>query len=198
MVKFKFLPLEKIVVTSPYGLRNLTVNGINYWWHNGIDLYANLQTPVYAVDDGTVMAAKYDGEGYGYYIALNHGKFGTLYAHLLNNVVTQGKTVKAGDLIGYSGDTGTTTGPHLHLELRICTYDNFWDRASCDRSVFMRTVDPMLFIEEYQESAKALTLETAISIVKTKAGLEDKTMDYIANDYKYGNDLITKLAKALL
>lgn len=197
MVKIQSLPLDNISVSSSYGPRNITVDGIRYWWHNGVDFYAEENTPVYAVVSGTVKAAKLDEDGYGYYIVLDHGSYGTLYAHLNSISVNEGSTVEAGRLIGYSGSTGAVTGPHLHFELRIGTYDSFWDRAACDSSVFMRTVDPMIFIKEYQAKTEELSVERAREIVKSKASLEDKTMDYIVNDYRYGHDLVKKLAKAL-
>ncbi|MEL7649610.1 MAG: M23 family metallopeptidase [Sedimentibacter sp.] len=198
MIKLDHLPLSSLSVTSPYGLRNVTVGGTTYWWHNGVDFSAEVNTPVYAAAEGTVKAVRYNEGGYGYYAALDHGNFGTLYAHLSNLSVTEGDLVSAGDLIGYSGSTGAATGPHLHFELRIGSYDNFWDRARCDSNVFMRTSDPMVFIDEYLEKQKDISVETAVSIVKSRANLEDKTIDYMVNDYKFGTDLVKKLAKAIM
>lgn len=197
MIKIQSLPLDNISVSSSYGPRNITVDGVKYWWHNGIDFYAEENSPVYAVASGTVKVARFNNEGYGYYIAIDHGNYGTLYAHLNRTSVFVGSSVEAGSIIGYSGKTGAVTGPHLHFEIRITPYENFWDRVECDSSVFMRTVDPMIFIEEYQKLPEDLSVESAREIVKTKAALEDKTMDYIVNDYRYGHDLVKKLAKAL-
>ena len=197
MIKIQSLPLDYISVSSSFGLRNITVDGTNYWWHNGVDFYAKENTPVYAAASGTVKVAKYNEGGYGYYVAVDHGSFGTLYAHLNSISVNEGSTVAAGKLIGYSGSTGAVTGPHLHFELRIGPYDDFWDRAACDSSVFMRSVDPMIFIEEYQAKQEELSVESAREIVKAKANLEDNTMDFIVNDYRFGHDLVKKLAKAL-
>lgn len=196
MIKIQSLPLDNISVSSSYGPRNITVDGVKYWWHNGIDFYAEENTPVYAVASGTVKVARFNNGGYGYYIAIDHGNYGTLYAHLNRTSVSVGSSVEAGSIIGYSGKTGAVTGPHLHFEIRITPYENFWDRVECDSSVFMRTVDPMIFIEEYQKLPEDLSVESAREIVKTKAALEDKTMDYIVNDYRYGHDLVKKLAKA--
>lgn len=198
MIKLEHLPLSSLNVTSPYGPRNVTVGGTTYWWHNGVDFSTEAKTPVYAAAEGTVKAARYNEGGYGYYAALDHGNFGTLYAHLSSLSVTEGTFVSAGDLIGYSGSTGAATGPHLHFELRIGSYDKFWDRAQCDSNVFMRTTDPMVFIDEYLEKQKDISVETAVSIVKSMANLEDKTMDYMVNDYKFGTDLVKKLAKAIM
>jgi len=197
MIRLNHLPLGSIQITSPYGIRSITVNGKYYWWHNGVDLMAQLNTPVYAAAAGKVMTARYDNS-YGYYITLNHGKFGTLYAHLSRYGVTEGKVVKSGEIIGYTGSTGDSTGPHLHFEMRLGNYENFWDRAHCDRSVFMNTVDPMIFIEDFLNRENNLSVDEAISIVQSAAGLEDKTMDYIARHYRFGDDLVKKLARAIL
>lgn len=197
LVKIQSLPLDNISVSSPYGPRSITVDGVRYWWHNGVDFYAEENTTVYAAVSGTVKAARFDDGGYGYYVVIDHGNYGTLYAHLSSVTVTAGSMVEAGSIIGYSGKTGAVTGPHLHFEIRIAPYKNFWDRVECDRAVFMRTVDPMLFIEEFQTTPEELSVETAREIVKTKASLEDKTMDFIVNDYRFGHDLVIKLAKAL-
>lgn len=196
MIRLKHLPLDNISINSPYGKRSITVNGRHYWWHNGVDFRSQLNTPVYAVLDGTVAAARYDNS-YGYYIALDHGIFGTLYAHLASNSVTERNLVKAGQIIGYAGSTGDTTGPHLHFEIRLGSYENFWDRAYCDSSVFMNTVDPMLFIDDFLKREDDMSVDEAINIVQSAAGLEDKTMDYMTRHYRFGDDLVKKLAKVI-
>jgi murein DD-endopeptidase MepM/ murein hydrolase activator NlpD len=196
MIRLNHLPLDNILINSPYGKRNIRVNGRHYWWHNGVDLKAQLNIPIYAVSDGNVAAARYD-KSYGYYIALDHGKFGTLYAHLSRLATTEGKIVRAGQIIGYTGSTGDSTGPHLHFEVRLGSYENFWDRVQCDSSVFMNTVDPMLFIEDFLNRENDLSLDEAIATVQSAAGLEDKTMDYLARHYRFGEDLVKKLAKAM-
>lgn len=197
MIRLKHLPIDNIQINSPYGTRSITVNDKYYWWHNGLDLRAQLNTPIYAVADGTVMAAKYDNS-YGYYVALDHGKYGTLYAHLSRYSLAEGSSVRAGDIIGYAGSTGDTTGPHLHFEIRLGSYESFWERANCDKSVFMNTTDPMLFIEDYLERQSEFTVSEAIDIVQSTAGLEDKTIDYLARHYRFGDDLVKKLAKAMV
>lgn len=197
MIRLNHLPLDNIAVNSPYGMRNINVNNKYYWWHNGVDLKAKLNIPVYAVADGKVMTARYDNS-YGYYITLDHGKFGTLYSHLSGYNVNEVDAVNAGDLIGYTGNTGDVTGPHLHFEIRLGRYENFWDRAYCDRSVFMNTIDPMLFIDDYLERQREFSVEEAVNIVQSAAGLEDKTMEYMAGYYRFGDDLVKKLARAIV
>nr|WP_312579169.1 M23 family metallopeptidase [Sedimentibacter sp.] len=197
MIKLERLPLESITVNSSFGLRDITIGGKTYWWHNGIDLKADSGTPVYAVAEGTVKAAVSNQDSYGIYIAIDHGDFGTLYAHLSSYAVAVGQTVNAGDIVGYSGQTGAVTAPHLHFEIRVCRYNNFWDRCACDSGVFMRCVDPKIYLDDYAERASDISVDSAINIVKKSAGLEDKTIDYMVNDYKFGEALITKLAKAI-
>jgi murein DD-endopeptidase MepM/ murein hydrolase activator NlpD len=196
MNRLKHLPLDSITVTSPYGKRSIRVNNRYYWWHNGVDFRAMANIPVYAASDGRVAAAKYD-DSYGYYIALDHGKFGTLYAHLSRLSAAEENHVRAGQIIGYTGSTGDSTGPHLHFEIRLGPYENFWDRAYCDRSVFMNTADPMLFIEDLLQREDDIGVDEAIAIVQSAAGLEDKTMEYMARHYRFGDDLIKKLARAI-
>lgn len=87
--------------------------------HKGMDFTAPTGTPVYATSDGTVTRVSSRSPGFGKHILLNHG-FGyeTLYAHLDDYNVKYRQKVKRGDVIGYVGNTGRSTGPHLHYEVR--------------------------------------------------------------------------------
>ncbi len=88
-------------------------------FHSGVDLYAPSGTPIYACESGQVIKAEYHG-GYGYSILIYHGgSFATFYAHLSGFAVSVGQNVSRGQIIGYVGTTGYTTGPHLHLEVRV-------------------------------------------------------------------------------
>lgn len=86
-------------------------------WHNGMDFTGKTGTPVYATGDGKVTFAKFSN-GHGRKVVINHG-FGykTVYAHLNGFNVRRGQKVKRGDIIGYLGNTGVSTGPHLHYEV---------------------------------------------------------------------------------
>lgn len=85
--------------------------------HTGIDFTAPIGTPIYATGNGRVTAVGVDG-GYGQRVIINHGySYTTLYGHMSRFAVKQGQSVKRGDLIGYVGNTGTSTGPHLHYEV---------------------------------------------------------------------------------
>lgn len=87
--------------------------------HTGVDLTAPVGTKVYATGDGTIIKAGYSRGGYGKRIIVNHG-FGykTVYAHLSEIDVKEGQKVKRGDVIGEVGNTGRSTAPHLHYEVR--------------------------------------------------------------------------------
>ena len=87
--------------------------------HNGLDIGVPIGTPVYAAEDGEIMGVDNNGRvQYGKYILIKHeNNLATLYAHLARQVVRKGEAVRRGQLIGYSGNTGYSTGPHLHFGL---------------------------------------------------------------------------------
>ena len=92
--------------------------------HRGVDICAPAGTPIYASAGGTVTKAGYNkagaGTGYGYSLIINHGGgYSTVYAHCLSLTVSAGQTVKQGQLIGYVGSTGRSTGNHCHFEVRL-------------------------------------------------------------------------------
>ena len=103
-------------LTSPYGYRIHPTTG-QYKFHNGVDLANDQGTPIYAARSGRVTVATYGGT-YGNYVTINHGDgYSSLYAHMTRYVVHKGDTVKRGQLIGYMGSTGRSTGPHLHFSI---------------------------------------------------------------------------------
>ena len=88
--------------------------------HPAIDIGVGVGTPVYAADGGTVTYAAWSPYCYGNLVVINHGNGSeTLYAHLSSFNAYYGKNVRQGALIGYSGNTGCSTGPHLHFEIRV-------------------------------------------------------------------------------
>jgi murein DD-endopeptidase MepM/ murein hydrolase activator NlpD len=100
------------VLTSPYGMR---------WgrMHEGIDIGAAQGTPIYAAASGTVNYAGWEG-GYGNLTVIDHGNgLATAYGHQSQLAVSSGQTVSRGQVIGYVGSTGHSTGPHLHFEVRV-------------------------------------------------------------------------------
>ena len=91
--------------------------------HKGVDICAAAGTPIYASAGGTVTKAGYNkagaGTGYGYSVIISHGSgYTTVYAHCLSLAVHSGQTVKQGQLIGYVGSTGRSSGNHCHFEIR--------------------------------------------------------------------------------
>ncbi|MBQ3179892.1 MAG: M23 family metallopeptidase, partial [Firmicutes bacterium] len=102
-------------VSSDYGWR--TLRGKRNL-HTGIDMPAPKGTPIYACDSGEVILARWYGS-YGYCVIINHGNnMSTLYAHQSKLGCSVGDSVDQGDVIGYVGSTGNSTGNHLHLEVR--------------------------------------------------------------------------------
>ncbi len=100
-------------LTSRFGMRVGPVDGIERL-HAGLDIKGDIGTPVLAAMAGTVAEVGYNGT-YGKYIILRHGSFQTLYGHLSRFSVAQGETVAQGRKIGEVGNTGVSTGPHLHF-----------------------------------------------------------------------------------
>lgn len=111
-------PLDGASLTSGFGMRTHPVLG-GRRGHKGVDLAMPTGTPVYAAADGVISKADWYSS-YGLYISIEHGgKLQTRYGHLSQLSVASGQSVKQGDLIGYVGSTGRSTGPHLHYEVRI-------------------------------------------------------------------------------
>ena len=111
-------PLNAGQLTSAYGMRVHPVLGRRKR-HKGIDLAAPTGTPVYATADGAISRAE-RSRSYGLVIYIDHGaELETRYAHLSKLLVADGQDVQKGDLIGYVGSTGRSTGPHLHYEVRV-------------------------------------------------------------------------------
>ena len=112
------MPLEDARLTSDYGDRTHPVLK-RRMGHKGVDLAATTGTPIYATADGYVSKAE-RFSSYGNYVAIEHGaRIQTRYAHMSRIAVSDGTWVKKGDIIGYVGSTGRSTGPHLHYEVRI-------------------------------------------------------------------------------
>jgi murein DD-endopeptidase MepM/ murein hydrolase activator NlpD len=112
------MPLEDARMSSGFGMRTHPVMG-GRRNHHGIDLAAPTGTPVYATADGIVSRADWFSS-YGLYISIEHGgEMQTRYAHLSRLAVADGQRVRKGEIIGYVGSTGRSTGPHLHYEVRI-------------------------------------------------------------------------------
>lgn len=113
-------PIDGARLSSGFGKRRHPVLGYNKM-HRGVDFAAPQGTPIYAAGDGVVSFAGRKG-GYGNYINIRHnGRYHTAYAHMKNFArgMTPGKRVRQGEVIGYVGTTGRSTGPHLHYEILV-------------------------------------------------------------------------------
>ena len=105
-------------IASGFGMRIHPIYGIAKM-HNGLDFTAPQGTPIYATGDGTVTTAGV-GNGTGNHVIINHGYgYETVYMHMVRIKATVGKTVKRGEVIGWVGNTGASTGPHCHYEVHI-------------------------------------------------------------------------------
>lgn len=129
MLKNKEKLLAAIPAIQPISNKNLThlASGFGYRvdpvykvtkFHAGLDFAAAIGTPIYATADGVVKEADYNAGGYGNNVVINHG-FGyeTLYGHMYRIKAKTGQKVKRGEVIGYVGSTGKSTGPHCHYEV---------------------------------------------------------------------------------
>ena len=129
MVKNKEKLLRAIPAIQPISNKNMkrVASGFGYRidpvykdfrLHAGLDFSAPTGTPIYATSDGVVQTAGFNTDGYGNKVVINHGYgFQTLYAHMVRVKAKVGQSVKRGEVIGYIGSTGKSTGPHLHYEV---------------------------------------------------------------------------------
>ncbi len=137
--------------SSGYGFRNDPIHQTRRM-HWGVDFSAPQNTPIYATANGSVTKATYSPGGYGYHIKIDHG-FGyeTLYGHMNKYIVKIGQKVKRGEIIGYVGNTGKSTAPHLHYEV----HKN------------KKKIDPVHFFsselspDEYEKILKLAAIETS-------------------------------------
>lgn len=114
VLKHFAMPTTSKVVTSQYGKR---------WgrMHKGIDIKVYIGDTIVAAFDGKVRVVKYEANGYGNYVVIRHNNgLETVYGHLSKHLVVENQRVKAGQPIGLGGNTGRSTGSHLHFETRLC------------------------------------------------------------------------------
>ena len=140
-------PVQGVALTSGYGVRSDPFRG-RAAMHAGIDLAGPIGTPIYATADGYVGRAEWAG-GYGNLVELNHGRgIQTRYGHLTRSTVQAGQAIKRGQLIGYMGSTGRSTGSHLHYEVRI-------DGKAVNPIPFMEANDMLLAVQRRANAATA-------------------------------------------
>ena len=106
-------------IASGFGMRIDPVYGTPKW-HKGLDFTAPQGTPIYATGNGIVTAAGYKDDGFGNHVEINHGYgYSTLYGHMVRVKARVGQRVKRGEVIGWVGSSGKSTGPHCHYEVHI-------------------------------------------------------------------------------
>lgn len=111
------VPISYTHFSSPFGYRIHPIYG-TWKFHYGVDLSAPQGTPIYASRSGVVNVAAYEAGGAGYYVNIDHKDgFTTRYMHMTHYIVSPGQYVYAGQVIGYCGSTGASTGPHLHFSV---------------------------------------------------------------------------------
>lgn len=118
-------PVSNYRLTSAFGMRKHPVLKVTRM-HNGVDMACAAGTPIYATRAGTVTTASYQASGAGNYVSINHlDGFASIYMHMTHYVVSKGQNVAQGQLIGYVGNTGISTGDHLHFGISYAgTYVN--------------------------------------------------------------------------
>jgi murein DD-endopeptidase MepM/ murein hydrolase activator NlpD len=132
--RFWNTPVDGPRVTSNFGFR---------WgrWHTGTDIDLETGDPVYSTYDGMVRIVGFDGSGYGRFIMVRHyNGLETLYGHLSKPIVESGQLVKAGDIIGLGGNTGRSSGSHLHYENRYEGKSYKSEFESGDKPAYTRTL----------------------------------------------------------
>ncbi|MBZ4219308.1 MAG: M23 family metallopeptidase [Chlorobium sp.] len=133
-------------ITSTFGRRLHPIYNITLF-HSGIDFSASEGTRVHSTGDGIVAFSGYD-KGYGQKVIINHGYgYKTIYAHLSKSLVRQGQKIKRAEIIALSGNTGVSTGPHLHYEvqkdnIKVNPTAYFFDENNPDKFITNQKASP--------------------------------------------------------
>jgi len=179
-------------VTSNFGPRRRRM-------HYGIDLKVQVGDTIYAAFDGKVRVKQYERRGYGYYLALRHPNgLETVYGHLSRFLVEEDQVVKSGDPIALGGNTGRSTGSHLHFEIRFLgnpinpIYIVDFDNKVCHKDTY--TVTP----NSYRKSSKGVDIRNLASSSTTRSSNDVKNK-YATGSVKYHRiskgDTLGKIAR---
>lgn len=143
-----FHPTEITEISSPYGERiNPVTQKLSF--HSGVDFPTPMRANAFPAWRGHVAKTGYDSGGYGRYLVINHDGYSTLYAHLDEILVKEGQYVDRKTIIAKTGNTGLSTGPHLHFELRDEIFnDNYFNkrRTILSYNVFTNIVNPVKYL----------------------------------------------------
>ena len=159
------LPLDFLKLNSAFGYRKDPVKRCTAF-HDGIDLECN-HARVYAMLPGIIKEVHFGNRGYGNYIVLEHGIFECLYGHLDQIAVKEGEAISTGTIVGISGNTGNSTGPHLHIRIRK-------GGKSVDPHVFVdylngyitQLQDKMAYIRFGTKPNKELNIENLMAVLR--------------------------------
>lgn len=132
-------PLRGGRVTQWFGSNEDWYKKFSLAGHNGVDYGVQIGTPVLAAISGTIVTFPVTQNGFGVYMKITDGKMEILYAHLSDVLVEYGQFVEVGQTIALSGNSGNSTGPHLHFGLRVNKMRN---------PAYNGYIDPVPFIEE--------------------------------------------------
>lgn len=184
-------------VTSRFGPRRM----FNSSFHYGVDLRLRVGDTIRAVKDGIVRIARNDRNGYGNFVVLTHkGGLESLYGHLHKHLVEEGRLVKAGQAIGLGGNTGRSTGPHLHFEFRLLgdAFDpmkliSFSDGRLLSNEVFVDRSwfayqNPALLVQNQHRKAAAAFAPEGVHVVRS-----GDTLGQIAARYNTSVEALCKL-----
>jgi murein DD-endopeptidase MepM/ murein hydrolase activator NlpD len=150
-------------ITQTFGLNKGVYKQFGMDGHNGIDYGVPVGTPIYAAHDGKVKVKNDGKKGYGLHVKLR-GKFNgreSVYGHLSKVAVKSGDYVSAGDLIGHSGNTGFSTGPHLHFGFRVLVKgagDVFIWKVANYKNGFYGYIDPLPYMITYKGTSVSPTI----------------------------------------
>jgi len=188
-------PTDSIRQTSPYGPRNYA--GLEF--HPGIDIGATVPGKegdnLYAVADGTIRVSKANAgnpaTGYGYYVVIEHSNYCSLYGHMQRLEVKEGQIVKAGEVIGHMGNTGLSSGAHLHFEIRDCNYAKFWEKGTL-KGEYKHAIDPKPLLLK-----NVLSITEALKIIKNECKYDDDTMKFMLT-HQWPQNFLDKAARAML
>ena len=166
---FLLSPTDYIIISSKYGVQR------GHKKHKGIDFAADIGTPIYAAAAGVVADAGW-GTGYGLRTKIDHdhlGDYTTLYAHMSRSYVKTGDVVRQGQLIGLIGNTGRSTGPHLHFELHK-GYRQIDPRGRTVRDAFKVSGVDELVLEGYRDTVDRVFVQATQAVVDVEALLAQR------------------------
>ena len=181
-MKGYFMPTDSTYITDKYGYRPRRGRQ-----HFGLDIRIKTGDTIRAAFDGKVRISRYERRGYGHYLVIRHPNgLETLYGHLSRKLVNENDIVHAGDPIGLGGNTGRSTGPHLHFETRILgnpinpalMFDFPHQRAVTDFYVYQKNTRPVYYKVKSGDTLSGIALknETSVSNICKLNGITSKTV----------------------